>query len=70
MDNVLIYLDRSREDYEQKVKAIVQKLSKAGLHFNIGKSEFLVKKTKYLSFIIKAKKGIYIDLDKIAAIKA
>jgi hypothetical protein len=48
----------------------VQKLSKAGLHLDIGKSEFLVKKTKYLGFIIKAGKGIRMDLDKIAAIKA
>jgi hypothetical protein len=48
----------------------VQKLSKVGLHLNVGKSKFLVKKTKYLGFIIKARKGIRIDLDKIAAIKA
>ena len=40
------------------------------MHLDVNKSEFLVKKTKYLGFIIKAGKGISMDPDKLAAIKA
>ena len=36
---------------------------------DIKKCEFKVKTTKYLRFIIKAGKGISIDLAKIAAIR-
>ena len=66
----LFFLDRSKKDYKAKVKAIIGKLGAAGLHLNVGKSKFSIKKTKYLQFIIEAGKGISIDLDKIAAIKA
>ena len=48
----------------------MQRLGAAGLHLDIGKSKFSIKTTKYLEFIIKARKGIYIDLDKVTAIKA
>ena len=47
----------------------MQRLGVAGLHLDIGKSKFSIKITKYLEFIIKARKGIYIDLDKVTAIK-
>ena len=40
------------------------------MYLDVNKSEFLVKKTKYLRFIIKAGRGISIDPDKVAAIKA
>ena len=43
-------------------------LEKVGLYLEIGKSKFSIKRTKYLEFILKAKKGIYIDLNKIIAI--
>jgi hypothetical protein len=36
---------------------------------DIKKCEFEVKETKYLGFIVKAGKGICIDLAKIVAIK-
>ena len=39
------------------------------LYVNIKKCEFKVKTTKYLSFIIKARKSIRIDLEKVKAIK-
>ena len=48
----------------------MQKLSAARLHLDVRKSKFSIKKTKYLGFIIKASKGISIDLEKVAAIKA
>ena len=48
----------------------MQKLDAAELYLNIEKSKFSVKKTKYLSFIIKARQGIQIDSKKVAAIRA
>jgi hypothetical protein len=39
------------------------------LLLNIKKCEFDVKSTKYLGFIIKASKGLRIDLEKIKVIK-
>jgi hypothetical protein len=54
IDNVLIYSNGSRKDYENKVKGIVRKLGAAGLYLDVNKSEFSVKKTKYLGFIIEA----------------
>jgi hypothetical protein len=35
---------------------------------DVNKSEFSTKITKYLGFIIKARKGISIDLEKVEAI--
>ena len=58
VDDVLIYLSGSWAEHEAKVKEIVQKLGAAGLYLNVGKSKFSIKKTKYLSFIIKARQGI------------
>ena len=70
MDDVLIYLSGSKTEHKAKVKQIVQRLGAAGLHLDIGKSKFSVKTTKYLGFIIEARKGIRIDPDKVTAIKA
>ena len=70
VDDVLIYSSGSRAEHETKVKEIVQKLGAAGLHLDVEKSEFSVKRTKYLGFIIEAGKGIRMDPEKVAAIKA
>ncbi|XPS94913.1 hypothetical protein M3J09_004211 [Ascochyta lentis] len=70
VDDVLIYSSGTREEHEAKVKEIVQKLGAAGLHLDVGKSEFSVKSTKYLGFIIEAGKGIRMDPAKVAAIKS
>jgi endonuclease III-like uncharacterized protein len=51
------------------MRVIICKLSEAGLQLDIKKSEFYVKKTKYLSFIIKAERGIAINLEKVLTIK-
>jgi hypothetical protein len=70
INNVLIYSSGSRKDYKEKVKGIVQKLEAARLHLDVNKSEFSVKKTKYLRFVIKAGQGVSIDLEKVLAITA
>ena len=43
-------------------------MKEVGLQLNINKCEFEVKLIKYLGFIIKAGKGIKIDLAKVKAI--
>jgi hypothetical protein len=70
INNVLIYSNGSQKDHEDKVKGIIQKLRAAGLHLDVDKSEFSVKKTKYLGFIIKAGQGVSMDPEKVSAITA
>lgn len=48
---------------------MLNKLQTARLYVDIKKCEFKVKSTKYLGFIVEAKKGISIDLAKVAAIR-
>jgi hypothetical protein len=44
------------------------RLLKASLQLGVNKYKFKIKAIKYLSFIIKVKKGIYIDFKKVKAI--
>ena len=69
VDDVLIYSEGSRQDHEEKVRTIIEKLGRAGLQLDIKKSEFCVKRTKYLGFIIEAEKGIAMDPEKVRAIR-
>jgi hypothetical protein len=62
-------LSRLKKDYKEKIYIVIKKLEAARLLLDIIKSNFSVKKVKYLSFIIKAEKGISINLEKIKAIK-
>ena len=41
MDDVLIYIDRTRKDYIAKVKQVIERLNKAGLKLNIDKYKFV-----------------------------
>jgi ribosome-interacting GTPase 1 len=66
---MLIYSSGSLKKHRAHVQKVLSKLQAAGLYVDIKKCEFKVKETKYLGFIIKAGKGIHIDLAKIAAIK-
>jgi hypothetical protein len=70
IDDVRIYSNGSRKDHEDKVKGIIRKLGAAGLHLDVDKSKFSVKKTKYLGYIIKAGQGVSMDLEKVSAITA
>lgn len=70
MDDVLIYAGKTRKEHEKIVKTIIRKLGAAGLHLDVDKSEFSVKKTKYLGFIIEAGVGVSMDPAKVEAIKA
>ena len=62
MDDILIYTDGSLEEYRAYVRRIMDVLNIAGLYLE-------VKTTKYLGFIIKARKDIRIDSEKVQAIK-
>jgi hypothetical protein len=68
IDNILIFTNRSLKEHHQHVCSVLQQLREAGLQIDINKSEFEVKSMKYLSFIVEASKGIWIDLVKIKAI--
>jgi hypothetical protein len=67
LDDILIYSEDELE-HELHVKKVLQRLREAGLQADIAKSEFSVKKTKYLGFIISTD-GIQVDPDKIEVIR-
>jgi hypothetical protein len=69
VDDILIYSDGTREEHISHVKKVLQRLEEAGLRADIDKSEFLVKKTKYLGFIIEVGEGIRMDPRKVQAIQ-
>src|SRR5216117_3033344 len=69
IDDVIIYSSGSRADHRKKVRKVLQRLREAGLQCDLGKSEFEVKETKYLGFIVKAGEGVHVDPEKVAAIK-
>ena len=68
MDDILIFICGSRQDYREKVLRVLEKLMEAGLSLDIDKCEFEVKTVKYLGFIIDVKVGIRIDLAKVEVI--
>src|ERR1019366_8367496 len=67
LDDIIIYSDNELEHTEH-VRKVLQRLLKAGLYVNIQKSEFKVKKTKLLGFIIR-NEGIEVDPEKVSVIK-
>ena len=66
LDDILIYSENELEHAEH-VRKVLQRLRDAGLQVDIKKSEFSVKCTKYLRFIISTD-GIEVDPEKIEAI--
>ena len=67
LDDIIIYSDNELEHTEH-VRKVLQRLLKAGLYVDIQKSEFKVKKTKFLGFIIGTE-GIEVDPEKVSVIK-
>jgi len=68
VDDVLVYTDGSRTEHREHVRRVLAKLQDAGLQLDIAKCEFEVKQTKYLGFILEARKGIRMDPEKVKAI--
>lgn len=70
IDDILIYSSGSRNQHQEHVRKVLQRLREAGLQIDIDKCEFEVQETKYLGFILEAGKGLRMDPDKIKAIKS
>ena len=51
LNNVLVFSD-TLEEYKTYIIKMLKALQKTGLQVNINKSEFYIKKVKYLNFII------------------
>ena len=66
LDDILIYSDNELE-HQQHVQKVLERLRKAGLQADIKKSEFSVKRTKYLGFIISTH-SIEADPEKTSVI--
>ena len=66
LDDIMIYSENELE-HEEHVCKVLQRLRNAGLQADIKKSEFSVKRTKYLGFIISTD-GIEADPEKTAVI--
>ena len=69
LDDMLIFSKRSLKQYKEYVCKILDKLKETGLYLDIFKYKFKVTSIKYLGFIIKAGKGIYMDPEKVKVIK-
>jgi transposase InsO family protein len=67
LDDIMIYSENELE-HEEHVRKVLQRLRQAGLQADIRKSEFSVKRTKYLGFIVSTK-GIEADQEKTLAIR-
>ena len=67
LDDIIIYSENELE-YTEYIRKVLQRLLKAGLYMDIKKSEFKVKKTRFLGFIIRTE-GIEVDLEKVSVIK-
>jgi hypothetical protein len=67
MDDILIYSDNLLQ-HETHVAQVLQRLKEAGLQVDIKKSEFAVKRTKFLGLIISTE-GIQKDPEKIEVIR-
>ena len=66
LDDVIIFSD-SPEDHLVRLRAVLEKLQKAGLKINPKKCEFFQQRIKYLGHIV-SKDGIETDPEKISAV--
>jgi hypothetical protein len=67
LDNIIIYLENEIE-YTEHVRKVLQRLLKVGLYVDVKKSEFKVKRTRFLGFIIGTE-GVEVDPEKVLVIK-
>ena len=67
LDDILIYSESPLE-HEEHVAQVLRRLKEAGLQADIRKSEFAVKSTKFLGFIISTG-GVSKDPEKVAAVR-
>ncbi len=68
VDNILIFTDELLHQHQNHVWKILLQLREVGLQIDIDKCEFKVKSIKYLKFILKVKKDIQMNPQKMKAI--
>jgi transposase InsO family protein len=69
IDDILIFTSGSLSQHQEHVRKVLHRLEEAGLHLDLSKCKFEQRRTKYLGYIIDSDKGIYMDPEKIKAIK-
>jgi hypothetical protein len=67
LDDILIYSENEL-DHQEHVRKVLLRLREAGLQADIKKSEFSVRRTKYLGFFISTE-GIEVDPEKTETIR-
>ncbi len=58
VNDVLVYISRTHNDYEEKVYIVLRKLFNVGLYLDVDKYVFVVIIVKYFGFIVYVGKGI------------
>ena len=67
IDDILIY-SRSEEDHEQHLEAVLQRLREKQLYAKFKKCEFWLETISFLGHVV-SKRGIKVDLGKVAAVQ-
>lgn len=67
LDDVLVYSESEEEHVQHNIQ-VLTKLREAGLYLDIRKTEFHVKRVKYLGMILSTE-GLQMDPDKVKAIR-
>jgi len=68
VNDILIFTDELLHQHRNHVWKILLQLQEAGLQIDIDKCEFEVKSIKYLEFILKVKKSVQMNPQKMKAI--
>ena len=70
IDDILVYSSGTKEDHTAKVSQVLEKLREAGLQLELSKCEFETQRVKYLGYIIDVGKGIFMDPEKVEAVRS
>jgi hypothetical protein len=65
---MLIFTKGSLQRHYKHVRQVIKRLQEARLNIELSKCEFDVQRTKYLGFILEARRGILIDPERVQAI--
>ncbi len=68
VNNILIFTDELLHQHQNHVQKILLRLQEVGLQIDINKCEFEVKSIKYLGFILKVRKDVQMNSQKMKAI--
>ena len=62
---MLIFTKGSLQKHYEYVRQVIERLQEARLNLELSKCEFNVQYTKYLGFILEARRGILTDPKKV-----